>query len=200
MSLRLMPCWQGKMPRSDQISRNQRPRRIGGPTRYPRRSVPGGHPSYFFCKFVHIFPLDGPTKVPVFRHCARAVSQSATIRGWLAPADDLQLAATSLQEAALAGVMLQSIRSAVGAGAKRRIAGSLLFAAVHTISRRCHRQKAPPAGGPASEAPWGCGCCQRRGTISARDRIAACDRTLDYPQKVKRRRTGRRETAHVSGR
>jgi hypothetical protein len=77
------------------------------------------------------------------------------------------------------------------AGANRRIARSLLFVAAHTISRRCRRQKAPPAGGPASEAPWGCGCCQRRGTISAHDRAAACDRTLDYPQEVKRRRTGK---------
>jgi hypothetical protein len=74
VSLRLMPCWQGKMPRGDQVSRNQRAahRRSGT---YPRR------PSYFFCRFVHIFPLDGPTKVPIFRRCARAVSQSATIRG-----------------------------------------------------------------------------------------------------------------------
>lgn len=113
------------------------------PGTYPRRSVPGCRPSYFFCKFVDIFPLDGPTKVPVFKHCARAVSQSATIRGWLAPADDLQLAAGSLQEEALAGVMLQSIRSGAMAGANRRIASSLLRCRAH------HKPLVPSAKSPA---------------------------------------------------
>jgi hypothetical protein len=95
VSLRLMPCWQCRAVIKSAGTSAAAHRRPGT---YRRRSVPDCRPSYLFCKFVHIFPLGGPTKVPVFRHCARAVSQSATIRGWLAPADDLQLAAASLQE------------------------------------------------------------------------------------------------------
>jgi hypothetical protein len=68
---------------------------------------------YFFCKFVHILPLDGPTNVPVFMHDARAVSQLAAMLGWLAPADPLQFAAASLHEVALAGAMLPKSSSAI---------------------------------------------------------------------------------------
>jgi hypothetical protein len=75
---------------------------------------------YFFCKFVHILPLDGPTNVPVFMQDARAVSQFAAMLGWLAPADPLQFAAASLHEEALADAMLPRSRSAI-VGVKKRI-------------------------------------------------------------------------------
>jgi hypothetical protein len=82
---------------------------------------------YFFCKFVHILPLDGPTNVPVFMHDARAASQFAAMLGWLAPADPLQFAAASLHEEAFAGAMLPRSRSAI-VGVKRRIAYFSFFA------------------------------------------------------------------------
>jgi hypothetical protein len=97
---------------------------------------------YFFSKFVHILPLDGPTNVPVFRHDARADSQLAAMLGWLAPADPLQAAADWLHEPALAGGMLPRSRSAI-ADVKRRMAYFPLFALQSITS-------VPARNGPAA--------------------------------------------------
>jgi hypothetical protein len=46
-------------------------------------------------------------------------------------------------------------------------------------------KKAPPAGSPANEAPWGAAVAGAARRSNARDRKSACDRTLDYPQEAR---------------